>query len=160
MTAHTPITPLTIPALRRFLLAGRTVMTAKNTVRDSHYSYEVRYNGQWPAWVHSLGVGGERRLLGRIDSRGRFIRAWRSELSARSPQQVCFSWLWARVQAVKALPSTVEVWHHGQCCRCGRELTDPTSIARGYGPDCWAVVCNGAALGERLAGVSQHAPRW
>lgn len=26
------------------------------------------------------------------------------------------------------------------CDRCGRELTDPKSIARGMGPDCWAAL--------------------
>jgi hypothetical protein len=25
----------------------------------------------------------------------------------------------------------------GQCCRCWRELTDPVSIERGIGPDCY-----------------------
>jgi hypothetical protein len=35
-----------------------------------------------------------------------------------------------------AMPHTVEVWHEGSCGRCGRSLTDPTSIARGLGPDC------------------------
>lgn len=25
------------------------------------------------------------------------------------------------------------------CSRCGKGLTDPTSVARGVGPDCWAV---------------------
>jgi len=24
-----------------------------------------------------------------------------------------------------------------RCLRCGRILTDPVSIARGYGPECW-----------------------
>jgi hypothetical protein len=25
----------------------------------------------------------------------------------------------------------------GRCKRCGRGLTDPTSVDRGIGPDCW-----------------------
>jgi hypothetical protein len=28
----------------------------------------------------------------------------------------------------------------GACGRCGRELTDDTSRARGIGPDCWAII--------------------
>jgi hypothetical protein len=29
-----------------------------------------------------------------------------------------------------------EFWHSGFCARCGRELTDPESIASGLGPVC------------------------
>jgi hypothetical protein len=30
----------------------------------------------------------------------------------------------------------VEVYHEGYCGRCGRTLTDPQSIERGFGPEC------------------------
>ena len=30
----------------------------------------------------------------------------------------------------------VEFWHEGACCKCGRTLTNPESIARGIGPHC------------------------
>jgi hypothetical protein len=30
----------------------------------------------------------------------------------------------------------VEFWHEGKCCRCGRKLTVPASIASGIGPEC------------------------
>jgi hypothetical protein len=33
--------------------------------------------------------------------------------------------------------SDVEVWHDGSCGRCGRDLTDPLSVSRGIGPECW-----------------------
>lgn len=29
-----------------------------------------------------------------------------------------------------------QVWHEGTCCRCGRQLTVPESIASGIGPVC------------------------
>ena len=86
--AHSPITLATPDALRRYLLAGRTVLTAKNTARGSHYSYEVQFDGSWPARVYSLGVGQERRILGFINFREDFYRVGRSELSAGSPQVV------------------------------------------------------------------------
>lgn len=35
-----------------------------------------------------------------------------------------------------AIPSDVEIWHAGFCCRCGRLLTVDESIARGIGPEC------------------------
>lgn len=36
----------------------------------------------------------------------------------------------------KFMPS-LEIWHEGRCCKCGRVLTVPESIARGIGPECW-----------------------
>lgn len=34
------------------------------------------------------------------------------------------------------LPKGIEFWHEGRCCRCGRKLTVPESIAGGIGPEC------------------------
>jgi hypothetical protein len=37
------------------------------------------------------------------------------------------------------MPPPEGVWfsHFGKCSACGRKLTDPESVARGLGPDCW-----------------------
>ena len=29
---------------------------------------------------------------------------------------------------------------YGRCLKCGRKLTDQISRARGFGPECWAVI--------------------
>ena len=34
------------------------------------------------------------------------------------------------------LPEGYDIWHAGRCCRCGRKLTVPASIAAGIGPVC------------------------
>ena len=34
------------------------------------------------------------------------------------------------------LPEQVEIQHEGHCCRCGRTLTHPDSLASGIGPEC------------------------
>lgn len=34
------------------------------------------------------------------------------------------------------MPEQLEFWHEGCCARCGRALTDPASIQRGFGPEC------------------------
>ena len=31
---------------------------------------------------------------------------------------------------------------YSKCQRCGRKLTDPESMIRGYGPECWADIVN------------------
>ena len=37
---------------------------------------------------------------------------------------------------IPAQMDRLEVWHEGRCCRCGRKLTVPSSIASGIGPEC------------------------
>lgn len=34
------------------------------------------------------------------------------------------------------MPEALVIQHSGCCARCGRELTDPASIASGFGPEC------------------------
>jgi hypothetical protein len=38
--------------------------------------------------------------------------------------------------AAGSIPETLTIQHNDQCGRCGRELTNPTSIAKGIGPTC------------------------
>ena len=35
------------------------------------------------------------------------------------------------------IPNGYSIQHKGKCARCGRALTDPDSIDRGFGPECW-----------------------
>lgn len=35
-----------------------------------------------------------------------------------------------------AVAPSLQFWHEGRCCRCGRKLTVPESIAKGIGPEC------------------------
>lgn len=39
----------------------------------------------------------------------------------------------------------------GRCIRCGRALTDSTSLQRGVGPDCWAKQLDEAVAGHPAA---------
>lgn len=34
------------------------------------------------------------------------------------------------------LPEGYSIQHAGTCCRCGRTLTTPDSVNRGWGPEC------------------------
>ena len=55
----------------------------------------------------------------------------------RSPHPAAraMAWLLERLRAGR-LPANAELWHEGVCCRCGRALTVPSSIASGIGPTC------------------------
>ena len=61
----------------------------------------------------------------------RFVHGKKSRISADAPSALAFAWLWRNLDSDKA-----ELWHAGACSRCGRQLTDPESIAAGLGPIC------------------------
>ena len=69
------------------------------------------------------------------DQRIQFNSARKNAANVPSRALVAFGFLVSLVIRQK-LPSKIEIWHEGKCCICGRELTDPTSVAQGYGPVC------------------------
>ena len=42
---------------------------------------------------------------------------------------------------------------HRCCRRCGRGLTDPTSVLRGVGPECWSKILDDAVERHPAGGV-------
>ncbi len=52
-----------------------------------------------------------------------------------TPSFKAFQWVYERL--LRSLPiAPVRFYHHGVCGRCGRTLTTPESITRGFGPEC------------------------
>ena len=61
--------------------------------------------------------------------------------AADAPSVKAFRWFWWMVNTVtlkgeERFLDQVEFWHEGSCGRCGRQLTVPSSIASGIGPEC------------------------
>lgn len=38
------------------------------------------------------------------------------------------------------IPDNLIVYHEGKCARCGRKLTTPESLERGFGPECYSII--------------------
>lgn len=55
-----------------------------------------------------------------------------------TPASAAISWILRQVEAknFKGLETQIEVFHLGSCLRCGKTLTDATSIELGLGPVC------------------------
>lgn len=47
-----------------------------------------------------------------------------------------FHWMVDRLVNKTWDDEKAEIWHEGQCCKCGRRLTDPESIRLALGPIC------------------------
>lgn len=144
---------------REFILGGNATFTIVSTKTRARYTYRVRVAKDNPRmfFVSTLVgpnndddyayVGFFKSILGegsrgvhtfmakaRDTDRGAVMIAGKKG----NPDDVRFKALDWLLQSliVERMPRTVEFWHEGRCARCNRRLTDPESIARGFGPEC------------------------
>lgn len=122
-----------------FLLAGKAVFTVRSEKTGDHLTYQVR---QWKkakyGTMHFVSVrtGNDYAKIGVVrDGKNLSLGGDKSDLASDDPRARGFRYVFEHLQQ-KHLPPKAEIWHEGTCGRCGRPLTDPTSISGGLGPDC------------------------
>lgn len=120
-----------------FALAGNATFTVRNTRSGNRFTYRVRQCNDKPELYFVSVLSGtdnttDYQYLGTIRN-GSYAHGRKSRIAADAMSAQAFAWVW---YYRKALPSFVEIWHEGKCGRCGRLLTTPESIQRGYGPEC------------------------
>ncbi len=123
-----------------FLLAGKATVTLKSEATGDHLTFQVRKwkkakNGS----MHFVSVrtGNDYANVGIVTDNVNFTRGRKSDFEFDAKEVKAFRYFFGHL-CQHHLPPKCEVWHEGQCGRCGRPLTDPESIARGIGPDCLA----------------------
>ena len=142
-------TGMTLPKLsRKFLFAGRALFTVSNP-KGEHYTYRVRgRETEWP-----LGSGKKRtsyflsvkrdggkwpyRYIGLVNDNGTIKLTGKSEFGVGTREYDVARWAMTAVCASRTIPAGYSIQHAGKCGKCGRTLTDPVSIERGIGPECW-----------------------
>ena len=123
--------------LRDFLLGGHCVATVKSEKTGKHFTYRVNLPKKQGAALGFVEVNcgdGGYKYIGSIFPEG-FRHSPKSPVKADAPSVKGFSWLWRCTEKPELLDQA-EVSHSGICCRCGRELTNPESVALGLGPIC------------------------
>jgi hypothetical protein len=139
-----------------FILAGNATFTLKSLKTGAHFTYKViqdfdeRWNGKdlipkdsW--WVKLLTSDDNSNdssytYLGMISvnavGRHRFHRTKATKAGDDAPSMKALKWVIDRLENGVGI-NGVEIWHAGRCGRCGRLLTVPLSVERGYGPECY-----------------------
>jgi hypothetical protein len=141
--------PSTVHAVgREFILAGEAILTVDNG-RGTHYTYRVQKveaSDRWPAaWFVKLLIGPDNThdyaYLGKLDPGQGTLQLTRKSIHPEDAQSVrVFRWALGLVWAGKPFPAGYSIHHEGYCGRCGRQLTTPESVSRGFGPDCWEML--------------------
>lgn len=150
------------PALRRYLEAGRAVLTIRSRESGTRFTYKaVRPKEDEHAARQGLGAAPRERpiwvkvltgpentkdyaFIGTLWPEGgryRYAHSPKSPLGLDAPSVKALRWL---AHALNTNPEVLfkqaEVWHEGRCGRCGRRLTVPESIETGFGPECAGLV--------------------
>ena len=133
----------------KFLLAGKAIFTVANAKGD-HYTFKVRKNvSEWPKgsgtmttsyFVSVKAPGGiyPYRYIGLLNKETGGVKCTaKSEYLPGTKEYDVASWSCAAVLQSKYIPDGYHIEHAGRCGVCGRQLTDPVSIERGIGPECW-----------------------
>lgn len=136
-------------AAEDFILSGNAYFTALSTKTGKRYTYRVAKPKEPPGSGHEIwfvsvlkgqnnetdyGYIGEILLIGGIFKYRRGRKCWESFYSTSD----AFEWLWQQI-TFRTRPDvhpSVELWHEGRCCKCGRKLTTPESVEAGIGPEC------------------------
>jgi hypothetical protein len=135
-----------ISLTRDFFLGGKATFTVQNNETGVHRTYKIRKpepTAQYPnpAWFVKVMTGTDNEshysYVGRLDSRTGAVAMTRaSKFTEDSDTVKAARWIMGRVVNQLQIPDKIDVRHSGKCGRCGRTLTEPTSLDCGIGPEC------------------------
>jgi hypothetical protein len=125
----------------RFMLSGRAYLTFESQKTGTHFTYRVAANKKkgGTAPTHFVGVltrPDTYTYLGCIFEGRRWAHGHKSPIGHDAPSAKAFAWCWRKLMVERCMPEVLEVFHEGRCGKCGRRLTDPTSVSIGLGPTC------------------------
>lgn len=123
--------------IKSFLYAGRAVFTVRSETSGDHWTFKVTCKKEGEPYFVSLLCGGDFLYLGFMPKAGRYLT---SAKSCRKRTHVAHSVMEFLLKELErgSLHSKFSFFHEGKCAKCGKPLTNPESIERGFGPGCWA----------------------
>jgi hypothetical protein len=143
-----PVNPL---ALRELFFAGRARLTFRNQDKGTHMTVHVKQAKDKADRTKKLPIYFVNvSLLGDGDQGYNYLGAIFSD-SGKVKLAKNISWNDRMGQVMRFIVSAlrdpeilrqknVALFHEGKCCRCGLPLTNPQSIDRGLGDDCYGKV--------------------
>ena len=141
MNAHHGFT--TVGEASEFIFGGNATFTITSQKTGKHFTYKVRQSDDGKMSFVSVLNGPDNwenyMYIGFIPSAEVKLVAGKKG-HPDAPSFNALTWVFKILQGSPEaeLPATVRIQHEGKCSMCNRKLTDPVSIERGVGPDCWS----------------------
>jgi hypothetical protein len=130
-----------------YILAGQCIITLKSKPTGTRFTYKISCKRdvkpeEADIWFVNVLTGPNNNAnytyMGPIKEREGVLNFWRDEksrITEEAPSYIAWKFVWEFFRQKRDHPQ-LEIWHEGICCRCGRRLTDPDSIALGMGSSC------------------------
>ena len=128
--------------IREFITGGNSTFTVLNEKSAVRYTFKVKKSPDDKVFFVSLLNGADNTsnyvYIGVIKDEV-FKLTKKSALVSDSTPVRAFKWLWNNLKKDNEFPECFHFYHEGRCAKCGRKLTTPESIERGFGPVCYGI---------------------
>lgn len=124
-----------------FIFGGKAVVTLTSASTGQHFTFKVSASKDGNVFFvkHLFGPNnswdGDWAFLGVVFADNRAILRAGKKGKPDAPSFKALGWT-LRNLAAEVFPASLTIQHNDHCSVCGRELTDPTSVALGIGPIC------------------------
>jgi len=125
-----------------FMFAGQARFTLKSRKTGKHYTYRVS-KAKDKDGVFFVGLLTDGDNTGDYTYIGFFKTVLKKHQliagrkgNAEHPSFKGLDWAVRLMEFKNEISEDLEFWHEGRCAKCARVLTDPVSIASGFGPEC------------------------
>lgn len=119
----------------KFIFAGNSTVTFLNSKTGNRFTFNIKRVKDGNIFFVSALTGPEDySYIGTFGTSG-YKHGVKSNISESAQSVSVFKYVIGKLR-IGALPDFVEVWHEGKCGKCGRQLTVPSSIETGIGPEC------------------------
>lgn len=137
--------PIKYEHLKNFLQGGKASFIIVNTNSNNHLGFKIKFKEIKDKLDKSKIVNKlyyvyykshSNIYIGFIDKEFNYFKRKANLEDDFNIKATIFDNFFRIVYKLNKLPNDVEVFHTGQCCRCGRELTDPIYMEKGIGKIC------------------------
>jgi hypothetical protein len=129
--------------VKSVVLAGKALLTLVSGKTGLHLTYKIEEWGNKKGFYGVYVFNGrdntnfaDYSYIGTIGVNYIFYHSTKSYYGIENKEVKVFAWLSRNWDNHDKLYKELLVLHHAKCCRCGRKLTNPSSIYAGIGSDC------------------------
>ena len=127
----------------RFMFGGNCTFTVVDDTVKEHFSYRIRKKktDDGSKIYHACIISANKSIyFGYFKVVGNkliFKHSKKYDIPENDPRIIE---LLTIIKTRHSLNDSIHICHNDRCACCGRMLTDPKSMERGFGPECWRMV--------------------